>query len=174
MVRAQFLQSHALFGGICDEDIKKIRPLLREEHFSKGEFIFKQGEVGDRLYFLYEGSVEILSEIRSPTGVAQTRLAVLGKGDTFGEMVLIDLQHRSASVRALEEVSALTLSNRDIYQIYKNNLKAYTMIIMNIAREISRRLRKMDALVGSSLYARPHEKDGSQGKTGPAGGGVSQ
>ena len=164
MIKRAFLQSHALFGGLSDEEIEDIIPLLREERFSKGECIVKEGEDGDRLYFLCEGSVEVLKEIHSPTGAVTVRLAALDEGDTFGEMELIDIQPRSASVRALDNVSTLTLSNKDMYEIYHNNLKAFTLIIMNIAREISRRLRRMDALVGSSLYSAPWNENRPAGR----------
>ncbi len=164
MVKTKFLQSHSLFGGLTGEDIKGIRSLLKEVSFPEGEYIVKQGEPGDRLYFIHQGEVEIVRECPSPQGPVSRRLMLLGPGDTFGEMELIDVQPRAASVRALTEVSALTLSNADMYQIYKSNLKAYTLIIMNIARELSRRLRDTDALLGSALYPPPRPPS-------PAGGG---
>ena len=154
MMNAEFLQSHALFGGISDKHMQDILPLLREQTFSKGEFIVNEGEHGNRLYFICEGSVEVLKKAHSPEGIIQRRLAVLRQGDTFGEMELIDVQSRSASIKALEPVSALTLRHEDMYKLYKRNLEAFTMIVMNIAREISRRLRNMDDLVGKGLDLR--------------------
>lgn len=159
MVNVEFLQSHALFGGISEADIKAIQILLQEEHFPKGKFLAKEGEQGDRLYFICEGSVEVLKTVHSSAGVEQVSLAVFGKGDTIGEMELIDIQARSASVRALEDVLALSLSNQTMYQIYKSHRDAFTMLVLNIAREISRRLRRMDALVGSSVFSSPCEMD---------------
>jgi CRP/FNR family cyclic AMP-dependent transcriptional regulator len=152
MVGIEFLQSHALFGGVSDEGMEVIRPLLKEERFGKGDLIVKEGDSGDRLYFICEGSVEVLKDVSSATGDAHRQLAVLVAGDTFGEMELIDIQLRSASVKALEDVSALTLSNRDMHRIYKSNLEVFTMVVMNMAREISRRLRIADAHAGSLLY----------------------
>lgn len=158
MVKGAFLQSHALFGGISDEAIKEIMPLLKAENFSAGASIVNEGEEGDRLYLICEGSVEVVKTVETPEGAVEKRLAVFGVGDTFGEMELIDIQPRSATVRALETVSALSLSNADMYGIYQSNLEAFTMIVMNLAREISRRLRAMDALVGSSLYSASADK----------------
>ena len=152
MVARKFLQSHALFGGVGDADMEAITPMLKEQEYEAGEFIIKEGERGDRLYFLCEGSVEILKDHPSSCGVATKRLAVLCAGDSFGEMEFIDVQCRSASVRALEKASVLTLSNQDLYKIYESNVETFVIIIMNMAREISRRLRKMDALVASCLY----------------------
>ncbi len=168
MINVEFLQSHALFGGIGDADIKAIQTLLQEEYFSKGDFLAKEGEAGDRLYFICEGSVEVLKKIDGLAEVGQVSLAVFGKGDTIGEMELIDIQPRSASVRALEDVSALSLSNQAMYHIYKHHLDVFARLVLNIAREISRRLRRMDALVGSSLFSAPPETDTSRHRDTPS------
>lgn len=167
MVSSQFLQSHSLFGGILDDQLAEIKPFLQEVRFSTNDTIITEGEEGDRLYFLCEGCVEILKDPTDHHDDVPQRIAVLGPGDTFGEMELIDIQCRAATVRALEPVTALTLSNADLYRIYKKNIKTYTMIVLNLARDISRRLRKMDALAASALYsappAEPCPPDPSQG-----------
>ena len=153
MVRPEYLQSHALFGGVADDDLAAIIPLLREENYAAGADVVREGEEGDRMYFIRQGSVEVLKKLADDNG--ERRLAVLNEGDTFGEMELIDIQNRSASVRALESLTVLTLANEAMYEIFEHNRDAFIIILMNIAREISRRLRKMDALVASSLYALP-------------------
>lgn len=154
MVKPEYLQSHALFGGVASADLDAIIPLLKEEHFPAGADVVREGEQGTRMYFIRRGSVEVWKDANGTTG--ERRLAILGEGDTFGEMELIDIQTRSASVRALEELTVLTLANADMYEIFEHNRDAFIIILMNIAREISRRLRKMDALVASSLYAAPN------------------
>ena len=161
MVDTEFLQSHALFGGISHADLQTIIPLLKPETFAKDEFIVTEGEHGDRVYFICEGTVEVLKRTIASTGSTSTALAVLRRGDSFGEMELIDVQRRSASVKALEDVAALTLSNEDLHKIYQQNAEVFTLIIMNMAREISRRLRNMDALVASSLYAAIWDREGA-------------
>ena len=167
MVEIEDLQSHALFGGITDENMKAIRKMLKQEHFSEGELIAEEGRQGDRLYFICEGSVEILKNVPGQGETEQVRLAVRRKWDTICEMEIIDIQPRSASVRALEEVSALSLSHGDLYEIYKSNRDTFILLVLNIAREISRKLRGMDALVSSALFSKPGEPETS--KPGPQG-----
>ena len=150
MIRPEYLQSHALFGGVASEDLAAIIPLLKEEKFASGADVIHEGEEGDRMYFIRQGSVEVVKSIDGTLG--ECRLAVLNEGDSFGEMELIDIQNRSASVRALEQLTVLTLGNEDMYEIFEHNHEAFIIILMNIAREISRRLRKMDALVASSVF----------------------
>ena len=67
-------------------------------------------------------------------------------------MELIDIQPVVATVRAREDTTVLILSNGDLYRIDQDDLPTFTMIIMNLAREISRRLRVMDTLAAQSLF----------------------
>jgi CRP-like cAMP-binding protein len=78
-------------------------------------------------------------------------IADLQVGDTFGEMELIDVQPCVATVTALSDVSVLTLSNVDLYALRKRDLKAFTLMMMNLARDISRRLRAMDSRFSGEL-----------------------
>ncbi len=149
MINRRFLQSHALFGGISDAQISVVMTHLKQERYPAGAYLFHQREVGDRLLLIVEGSVEVLSTTAS---TAPVRLAVRGVGDSVGEMALIDVQSRSASVRTLEPVRALSLSYHNLSRIYQIDPELYTRIIINIAREISRRLRSMDSLLSSALY----------------------
>jgi CRP-like cAMP-binding protein len=162
MIGYKFLKSHCLFGGLSEKEIEMIRPLLKEDHFAEGEEIVSEGSRGDRLYFIYEGSVEVLKQVSLSKGAVVHRIATLGVGDTFGEMELLDVQPCIATIRTLEATSVLTLSNMDLYRISKTNLKTYTMIIMNLARAISRRLRRMDALIaGAQLREEDDVESGS-------------
>lgn len=151
-----FLQSRALFGGVTDDGIRKIIPYLEEKSFATGDFIIREGSSGTNLYLITEGSVEVLKSRGSGDDLDPmlSRIAVLKTGDTFGEMALIDIQPRSAMVRALEPVKALALSNASLYHLYQDDIHTYTMIILNLARELSRRLRLMDELLACALYHR--------------------
>jgi len=152
------LEKHALFGGLQPAEIDLLRSLMREERFHKGHDIVKEGDLGDRLYFIRSGSVEVIKACPDDAG-ATAQLAVLNTGDTFGEMELIDIQRRSATVRALEDVDALSLSNRDLYRISQENMHTFAMLVMNIGREISRRLRRLNALMASALFAESDASD---------------
>ena len=109
MIRVEYLQSHALFGGVANTDLEAIIPLLKEERYATGDDVVREGDEGSCMYFIRRGSVEVLKNAGDAN--RKRRLAVLNEGDTFGEMELIDVQNRSASVRALEELTVLTLGN---------------------------------------------------------------
>lgn len=146
MTTSQFLQDQPLFGGVDDQAIAAIMPLLREVNFSAGEAIVREGEDGDSLFVICSGSVEVLKASPVANGTFGKRIAILQVGDVFGEMELIDTQRRSATIRALEPVSVLALSNADLFQIYESDPQTFTLLALNLARELSRRLRNIDDL----------------------------
>jgi NADH:ubiquinone reductase (H+-translocating) len=85
---------------------------ITHEHFETGQAIFEKGDVGDRLYIVRAGSVEVLRD-----GV---RVAVLGVGAYFGEMALLAKSPRTATVRALEPTDLLAIAKADFHKILTN------------------------------------------------------
>ncbi|MCW8884527.1 MAG: cyclic nucleotide-binding domain-containing protein [Motiliproteus sp.] len=142
------LQSSPIFGGINDQQFRTVEQLLHQQSYSAGSYLFHQGDMADRLFLITRGEVEVLEQSGDNPPV---RLAVRGPGDSIGEMCLIDIQNRSASVKALEPVEVLYLSHNDLCDLYERDIQLYVLIIMNIAREISRRLRSMDTLLSNAL-----------------------
>lgn len=134
----KFLQDNALFGGFSDEDLDVVMPLMEEESFAEGTYIIREGETGDRLYFIETGRVKVSKNNQNGEEV---RLTELGPGAEFGEMELIDIQPRSATVRAMEPVVTLSLTNRDLHRLYHSNVDIFSRLVLNLAREISRRFR---------------------------------
>jgi CRP-like cAMP-binding protein len=92
------------------------------------------------MFVLEEGRVAVLKRWQG----ANCLLRNLERGDCFGEMALLDLSPRSASVRAVEDCAAIELSAASLYQLYKKDLEQFAMIEMNMGREVSRRLRESD------------------------------
>jgi CRP/FNR family cyclic AMP-dependent transcriptional regulator len=141
-----FLQSNALFGGLSDAQMPAVIALLKEEHFATGDLIVREGEAGDRMHFIVTGSAEVVKDATPDITDDDelTSLVTLKPGAAFGEMSLIDTQARSASVRAVEPVKTLSLASRALHKLYRSHPEIFTMIILNLARELSRRLRAMD------------------------------
>src|SRR2546430_14907575 len=72
------------------------------------------------------------------------RMTALAPGDFFGEMTLIEMQHRSATVVAESPTVLYELTARKLYTCYKADIYAYVMVMQNINRELCRRLRRAD------------------------------
>ncbi|HSV91473.1 MAG TPA: cyclic nucleotide-binding domain-containing protein [Desulfobacterales bacterium] len=141
-----YLKRCSLFGGVTEDSFEHLRPYIRRQSFPAGTVILAEGSVNDRIYFIETGRVEITKATSSEIGTVDRHIVTMAAGDTFGEMELIDIQPCEASVRAIEDTVTLTLSNHDLYRVSKVDMKTYAMLIMNLAREISRRLRQTDRL----------------------------
>mgnify|MGYP000852572636 CR=1 FL=1 len=162
MKTARFLQEQPVFGGVDDHAMEAIMPLLREVDFAAGEVIVREGDDGDAMFVICSGSVEVLKAGSESDGSLGKRIAVLHVGDVFGEMELIDMQRRSATVRAIEPVSALALANGDLFRIYESDMPTFTLIVLNLARELSRRLRGIDELAVRCMISADADRSASK------------
>jgi CRP/FNR family transcriptional regulator, cyclic AMP receptor protein len=138
--RIQLLQRMPIFGAIQAQTLEM---LLRETggvEIESGNYFFREGDMADAMFVLERGRVVVVKRWEDH----DYRLRDLGAGDCFGEMALIDLFPRSASVVALEDCSAIRLTNADLYRVFEANPEQFALIQMNIARELSRRLRTAD------------------------------
>ena len=107
--------------------------------YSKGETIVREGDSGDCLYVIQEGEVEVVQEHDG----AEVRLAVLKESDFFGEGSVFDKEKRSATVRALSNVRALTVDRKTLLRrIQEDPTLAYRII-----ETMSHRIRKLDGTV---------------------------
>jgi len=136
MVRASSLQKYALFGGLLEEQINNIIPLMKEEVYNPEDFLIVEGKANDKIFFLLEGHVAVTRN--------DIELTHFGEGEAIGEMEVLDVMPAVASIRALSHVKVISISNKALREIYKLDVKTFSLIIMNLARDLSRRLRKMD------------------------------
>lgn len=146
-----FLKNYPLFGGLTETQIKKIIPFLKKEIYKKDQIILKEGEDNSKIYFIVKGKVEIFKSIKKNGKAVKEILAILKKGDNFGEMELIEIKKVIASVKALEDTEVLTFTNRELLKLEKIDLSLFSMLILNLARELSRRLEKMDDVYAQLL-----------------------
>jgi CRP-like cAMP-binding protein len=135
-MKSSALQKYSLFGGLLTEQIEGILPLLQEETYRQGEEIIIEGAPNDKIRFILSGRVEVVKQ-----GVV---LYEFGEGDAFGEMEVLDVMPSAATIRTLSPLRVIAISNKALREIYKYDLKTFALIIMNLARDLSRRLRNMD------------------------------
>jgi CRP/FNR family cyclic AMP-dependent transcriptional regulator len=141
----EFLHNIAVFGGLPDPTMDRLLEMMQMRGHRAGENVCTEGELGRELFVLRVGNVEVRK--RSKDNARQTILAQLKGGDCFGEMSLIDVQPRSATVFALEPTELYVLNNMDLYKLYEEDLAGYTFLVQNICRELSRRLRRADGII---------------------------
>lgn len=138
--RIETLQAMPIFGGISAEVLDGLLRNAAMVTVAAGDFYFREGDKAEGMYVLESGKVSLLKHWN---GVAHT-LGELGAGDCFGEMALLDLFPRSASVMAVTPCTAIELSTSNLYQLFTSDVQQFALIQMNIARELSRRLRVAD------------------------------
>ena len=139
-----FLASIPIFGGLPDRVLNRIVDVARVLRIPAGTEVFAEGDPARGMFVVREGQLEICKRGRSG---AEFCLAVLNPGDCVGEMSLIDIQNRSATARAVHPTALYVLDHVVIAALYHTDLDVYTLLMMNIAREISRRLRCADQLL---------------------------
>lgn len=138
--RIGLLQDMPVFGGLARETLALLLGRARDVRVDAGDYFFHEGEPGRTAYVLERGRVRILKGWRGRF----ERLRELGAGDCFGEMSLIDFGPRSASVLALEPCAALELSGADLRAVLHHDASEYALVTLNMARELSRRMRDAD------------------------------
>ena len=139
------LREIGLFGALSDEVLDHLAKSLRTMRAAPGETVFKEGDgAAHEMFVVLDGEMEVTK--RSRRG-RDTRIAILGPGDWFGEMSVIDMQSRSATVRALAPSRLIRMSSEDMDALYRHDLKSYALIVLNVARDLSRRLRVTDGIL---------------------------
>ena len=136
-LRAQTLQQMAIFGGVSEDTLAFLLAQARVVEVAKNGFFTREGDMATGLFVLLAGRVAIHRRWND----REMLLRELGPGDCFGEMALLDLGPRSASVRALQDSAALEMSADLLHQLFEHDPRQFALIQMNIARELSRRLR---------------------------------
>lgn len=141
---ATFLRSVPVFHDLKGPSLDILFEYLEERKWEVGEHICNEGELGRTLYVIREGEVEVLR--KSSRGNNQS-IVKLGPGECFGEMTLVELQPRSATCIVRKKAVTYSLTNLDLWNLYKSDNFAYVIILQNICRMLSRRLRKADSRI---------------------------
>jgi CRP/FNR family transcriptional regulator, cyclic AMP receptor protein len=139
--RQHFLRDIPVFAGLGDTALLSIAGAIQETVVREGSVIVSEGEPGDRMFIVYSGRVEAVKHLAKSN---ETLLAVFGPRDFMGEMSIIECVARSASLRAIEETSLFALRGIDLYHLFQRQPDQYAIVILNIARDLSRRLRALD------------------------------
>jgi CRP-like cAMP-binding protein len=136
-----FLVATPFFGGLSDASLDLLISMLVERCFEVGATVVAEGEPGRSMYIVHSGELVVSKLGESGCVIPMARL---GPGDFFGEMTLIEVQNRSATVVAESPTELYELTARNLYTYYKADVHAYAMVLQNINRELCRRLRRAD------------------------------
>lgn len=141
--RIELMQQMPVFGAIDADTIAFLLEPAPVVKVAAGELFFREGDPGNCMYVLETGRVTVSKGWQGH----QLLLRRLEEGDCFGEMALLDFYPRSASVRADVDCSAIELTPANLFRLFERDAEQFALIQMNIAREMSRRLRITDELL---------------------------
>jgi CRP-like cAMP-binding protein len=136
--------------GLSAGEMKLLATFSSEERFSEGSMVFREGEKGEKLYIVLDGRVRISKFI---PGVGEEALAVLDRGDFFGEMALIDDKARSADAKAHDgDATVLSIDRATLNEILSMDPHASLQFLNLLCRMISRRLREINEKIVQWKY----------------------
>ena len=128
------LKNSDIFKRCSEVDLIDIASICQENHIDKEVTLFKKGDTGNCMYFIYSGQVSIHD--------GQHQLAELAENEIFGELSLLDSESRSASATTLSDCILLKIEQEPFYDVIATN----TEILKGIMRTLCRRLREQDRI----------------------------
>lgn len=145
-----FLVATPFFGGLSDGSLDLLISMMTERNFDAGATVVAESEPGRSMFVVYSGRLVVSRLGESGRSIW---MSALEPGDFFGEMTLIEMQNRSATVVAECATVLYELTAKNLYTFYKADVHAYVIVMQNINRELCRRLRRADLRI-AELIAR--------------------
>jgi CRP-like cAMP-binding protein len=139
-VKKLLLHDVPLFHGLNDRAMQIFLEHAKERDVADGDVVALEGETNDSMFLIEEGQVNIFKKYNT---ASPTKLATLGPGECFGEMCILETQPRSATAVAVGQVSVVSVGTSAFFQLYQKAPEQYCVVLLNLARDLSRRLRKL-------------------------------
>ncbi len=141
-VSTAVLKAVPLFASFPDDQLRMLTTMVTRRSAPRGTTIMAGGDATDSLYIVLSGRLKVMM---SDSEGKEVILTILGPGEFFGEMGLIDDEPRSASVVTIEPCELLSIAKRDFKKCLSENFE----MAMEVMRGLVRRLREADRKIGS-------------------------
>lgn len=148
------LSQIAIFGGATEFQQQEIFRRLETGLIHKGQYIFNKGEEASHIYIVKSGEIELLI----PGNEVTIQKKKLGVGECFGQVALMSMQNHVVSAVAGEDSEIIVLSRRALHQLRHEDIELFVLLMMNIARELARRLIFTDKMLLDSYSAEEKQK----------------
>jgi CRP/FNR family transcriptional regulator, cyclic AMP receptor protein len=144
------LSKIAIWGGMSDEQRSKVFKRLEVGFFKKGEYIFRKGDQPSHIYIVKSGEIDLFISDRDVVIAKET----LRAGGCFGVASLMAMETHMGTAIAREDSEILVLSRQSVLALRHEDIHLFALLMMNIAREIARRLKLTDDILLN--YAHEH------------------
>ena len=151
MDEREVLRTVPIFSELSDEDITSLARLALRKRYPKDTVVFFENEEGDFFFTILEGRIKVT--ILGDDG-REVILSVLGPGDFFGEMALLDNEPRSATAIAVEESELLSLHRNDFQTVLNDNKSITSALIRVLSARLRRANHQISTLALLDVYGR--------------------
>lgn len=134
----ELLATSAIFKDLDPDEVDEVAKICEMQSLPWGEFVFHEGDDGDRLYLIAKGAVRIS---RNVPGTGEEAITVLKKGACFGEMAVLDPSTRSTDAIVDSRCDLITIARADFEELLVANHKLGYKVLRSIIRLLSARLR---------------------------------
>jgi CRP-like cAMP-binding protein len=140
---ARLLEIAEIFNELTSEQYEQIYQICTEKLCTKGTVIVKENTPSTEIYIILEGEVEIVTDFGGPAGGKERLIGILERGQSFGEIALVDEGLRSATVRCKTETCrVMEISRNDLLKMLKENPEMGFKIMYNLAADICLKFRQ--------------------------------
>jgi CRP/FNR family transcriptional regulator, cyclic AMP receptor protein len=150
-VHPSFFRKFSLFEELDDRELGSIAAVAKPRRYAKDDVVFHADESGDIFCLIKEGQVKVT--MISPEG-KEIILSMLGPGDFFGEMALLDDEPRSATVIAMEPLELVTIWRADFLQILQENFSISKKLLATLSRRLRTASNRIESLATMDVYGR--------------------
>jgi len=133
----------SIFGGLNDTQLYKIFKILKKVTYKDNEFVFKQGEAPTYIYIIIKGKIRLVEDIN----YSSYQLFEFVEGSCIGEESVIGIQPHTLSAVAVGDVELAVIPKKSFLDFYHTDKDLFCLLILNVARDISRRLKQTDNLL---------------------------
>lgn len=157
------LEQIDIFADLNPERLSRISSICTERRYEQGAIIFHENTKSDELYVILQGEVEIQVDpstigIPAEESPGPTTIATLRRGQSFGEVALVDKGFRSASARcAAPSTRLLTIQRDDLIKMCQDDFELGYTLMRNVASDLAFKIRQTDLMVREQLLWAPRE-----------------
>jgi nucleotide-binding universal stress UspA family protein len=131
----ELLQQTPLFARLREKELKELSQVARIRTFASGDEIVREGDEGNEFFIVSSGRVDVIKNAATPE---EFKMGILGPGDFFGELSLLDDEPRSATVRAAGDVECVSINRVDFTEHLNKHPQTAVMMLPALARRLRR------------------------------------
>jgi len=154
-----FLKQSDIFYQFTPTQLELVANLCREVSFAEGDIIFRENSSSKELYVIIQGEVDILFNSNEMDKKGDTVIAKLRRGQSFGEVALVDEGLRSASARSAQKETKLLVIGRDkLVMLCETYPPLGYRLMYNLAADLAMKIRNSGLRIRDQLLYRPPDK----------------